>query len=492
MKWVKVRLDGAGGAALPDATLQSVYLSALDFEPQERRLRVLPDGVVEILSDETPYMVHARLLLPNYGTIWAIADNLGRGYTGDFVDFVTEAARSYLRQFDEFSSGIALSPAAAAHVLAAREYLHLADRGQRTGENRLLALSHAVYAAEAALFERSAARLAQNPRPELRLGCNFFRYATPGSRYAKFFTQAFDFATLPFYPNRTAPRAGEFDYSYIDRALPYLLEHGIVPKGHPLWFGHREVNPSWLFSLPYPELRKAAQTIAKSHVSRYRGQITTWDAMNEAHDWANCFELSHDQLIDLTRACCEALRESDPAAQSVVNICLPFAENVAGRYTCYGALPERLLSPLSYLRLLLCQNVPFDAVGIQLYFPARDMASVHRLLDVYASLGKPLHITEMGVPSGSRAAASDWAQLSHSEGSWHGGWSERTQADWLEQFYTLASSHPAVTALTWWDFIEPSFCGNGAFLYEDETPKEMYFRLLTLKGRIKGTDNRGR
>ena len=80
---------------------------------------------------------------------------------------------------------------------------------------------------------------------------------------------------------------------------------------------------------------------------------------------------------------------------------------------------------------------------------------------------------------------SNWSQLSMSEGTWHGGWNERTQADWMEQFYTLAASRQEIKALTWWDFIEPSFSGNGAFLYEDENPREIFFRLLALKNRIR-------
>jgi hypothetical protein len=210
--------------------------------------------------------------------------------------------------------------------------------------------------------------------------------------------------------------------------------------------------------------------------------------MNEAHDWANCFLLNQDQLVELTRTCCDALHEVDSSAQAIVNICLPFAEYVAGRYVCYGSLPEKLRSPLAYLRAIQEAGVRYDVTGIQLYFPARDMVAVDRMLSVFASLGKPIHITEMGVNGGIRGRASQggsqWMQLSMSEGTWHGGWNERVQADWLEQFYTIAAAHNEINALTWWDFMEPSFSGNGAFLYEDETPREIYFRLLALKERI--------
>jgi len=214
--------------------------------------------------------------------------------------------------------------------------------------------------------------------------------------------------------------------------------------------------------------------------------------MNEAHDWANCFELNQEQLIDLTRTCCDALREANSEATSIVNICLPFAEYVAGRYNCYGALPERLLSPRAYIEAIMEKDIDFDVVGIQLYFPARDMVAVARMLDVFKAFGKPIHITEMGVNGGTRGKSGNtgnsatWAyqQLSMSEGLWHNGWSERTQADWMEQFYTLCAAREEIKALTWWDFIEPSFSGNGAFLYEDEMPREILFRLGALKKRI--------
>ena len=485
---VKVRLDGPGGMAMPESVLKSVYLSGLDFEPEERRMRILPDGTVELQAGKSPYMVHAKITVPLYGQLWVMADNLGEGYKGDFVDFVTEAIRTYIAWAKRFSEGLTLSVKTRGHLEAALELEHLANRGVDTPDNRLYALSHAMYAAEGALFERAQQEI--RPRPDLHLGCNFMRYTSPTARYAKFFAKAFDFATLPFYPGRTVPERDRYDYGYVDRALSFLTEKGITPKGHPLFFGHKEVNPSWMFDLEYPELRRAAAAIAAHHVKRYKGVIDVWDAMNEAHDWANCFELNQEQLVDLTRATTDALREASDQAVSIVNVCLPFAEYVAGRYTCYGALPKHLRSPLGYFKAILEAGVDFDVIGLQLYFPGRDMVAVSRMLDAYKALGKPIHITEMGVNGGFRAksnAGSTWSQLDMSEGTWHGGWNEHTQADWMEEFYTLAASRPEIQALTWWDFIEPSFSGNGAFLYEDENPREIYFRLLALKDSIRGT-----
>lgn len=486
MQTVTIRLDGLGGMPMPETALKSVYASGMDFEPDERRLRITTDGQVELQVTQQPYRVHAKITVPLYGQLWVMADNLGQGYTGDFVDFVSEAVRTYVAHAQRLAEGISLSVETKGHLDAALELEHLANRGADTPDNRLYALSHAMYAAEDALVERARQQVYASPREDLLLGCNFARFTSASSRYAKFFSKAFDFATLPFYPSRTVPRKDTYDYGYVDKALGYLMEQHITPKGHPLFFGHKEVNPDWLFGLSYPELRKAAADIARHHVSTYADTIHYWDAMNEAHDWANCFELNQDQLLDLTRATTDALREASDKAVSIVNVCLPFAEYVAGRYNCYGPLPKCLRSPLGYLRAALEAGIDFDVVGIQLYFPGRDMVAVSLLLDAFASLGKPIHITEMGVNGGFRVkgnAGSSWSQLDMSEGTWHGGWNEHTQADWMEQFYTIAAARPEIKALSWWDFIEPSFSGNGAFLYENENPREMYFRYLAWKDR---------
>lgn len=64
MKTVRVRLDGAGGMPMPEKVLKSVYVSGMDFEPDERRMRICPDGTVELQVEQTPYMVHAKITVP--------------------------------------------------------------------------------------------------------------------------------------------------------------------------------------------------------------------------------------------------------------------------------------------------------------------------------------------------------------------------------------------------------------------------------------------
>ena len=96
MKTIKIRIDGSGGMPMPEAVLKTAYVSGMDFEPDERRMQIASDGTVELVCTKSPYMVHVKMQVPLYGHLWVMADNLGEGYTGDFVDFVSEATRTYI------------------------------------------------------------------------------------------------------------------------------------------------------------------------------------------------------------------------------------------------------------------------------------------------------------------------------------------------------------------------------------------------------------
>lgn len=39
---VRIRLDGPGGLPMPEKTLKTAYASGMDFEPDERRMRITP------------------------------------------------------------------------------------------------------------------------------------------------------------------------------------------------------------------------------------------------------------------------------------------------------------------------------------------------------------------------------------------------------------------------------------------------------------------
>lgn len=495
---VKVKMIDTNGASMPEYILNTLYASDMYFEPDIRKSTISSDGTVELQIDASPFMLHGRINLPLYGNIWVMAHNRGEGYKlKDFsgertFDFVTEAIETYLWEAGNYAEGITPTPYARGHYDAAIEYYSLSKKNVDADYCRLKALSHSVLAAEALCYEAALAKLTVNPRSELMLGCNIFKHGGD-NRHSEYFKSLFNFATIPFYSYQLAPEEGRLDFARRDELVDWCEANGITPKGHPLWFGHKETNPAWMFNKSYKELSDFAGDTIKKTVGRYKGRIKVWDSMNEPHDWANCFNFTQDQLMDLTKICCETVRETDPDATSIINVCLPFAEYVAGKFVCYGPVFEQPVSPMKFFRRAIEKGIDFDVVGIQLYFPARDMVAVNRLLNVYASFGKPVHITEMGVPGGNTRGQTDdissvdpQSQIGLTKGGWHSAWNEHVQADWMEQFYTIAASRDEIKALTWWDSMDPGFMKTSPFLFEDQVPREMFFRLMALKNRLRG------
>jgi len=488
---LNVRLLNAGGQAMPADRLGSLYSSDLHFEPMRRHSEIKPDGTVAIETPGKGTALHARITVPEFGNVWVMADNCGQGYgsVDSVLDFVLEAAKSRLKDVEDVMQMGDFSAECTAHKEACCEFLELAGKmPDRAAEFHLKALSHALWAGEYAIVERARQTIFERPaRDDFLLGCAAFRYKGD-TTYEHYFREVMNFGTLPFYLKKLEPEEGKPLYENIDPVLDWYDDMGITPKGHPLWWGHQAGIPPWLEGATWQEIQQHCQRVVSRSVERYRDRIQIWDAINEAHDWANGLNLTQEQEVEITRIACDTTRSSNPDAVIIVNNCMPFGENAADGKVHLGPEYDRVFTPLSYLDAVLEAGVEFDVVGVQIYFPARDMLSISKLLDEYARFGKPVHITELGVRCATeeQSAGQESEQLRRTHGEWHHPWSEKVQADWMEWFYTMVYARDEIDAITWWGFADPAFIKTSGFLYEDETPKEMYFRLKALKKKLLG------
>jgi hypothetical protein len=127
--------------------------------------------------------------------------------------------------------------------------------------------------------------------------------------------------------------------------------------------------------------------------------------------------------------------------------------------------------------------VNFDAFGLQCLFGApkdgmytRDMFQISSMVDRFAARARPLHISNVQVPSSKEAIKGDG-------GAWRGDWTEETQAKWLRSFYEIALSKPCVDTITWGALADSPNAAISAsgLLRADMTPKPAYKELLTLR-----------
>jgi GH35 family endo-1,4-beta-xylanase len=482
------------GEPLPETALQGLFLfeSDGDRNPLPNPKRDITSGCVSLEAPGAPFGCSLVTNVDGFGTVRLYADGEGRGYrAGQEVVLNRELASSRLAAVDKAmqqagKEGAVLPQPVIDRMEKARSLLRQADAtatdARRAAPLAMASLRELLWAGEEVVLARARQAIARRgARKGFLFGCNFFGYPQQGETYAEQFAGLFNFATLPLYWREFEPEEGKPRFAPVDTRLARLEKAGLTAKGHPLCWFHAAGCPRWMQGRSFGQWRDGQRRRITEIVNRYRDRIRVYDVINEAHDWGNEPQFSQDQLLELTRAAADAARAADPKAVRVVNNCCPFGEYVAEGRTYKGKQPRPLRTPLQYLRAVLKAGVDFHAVGLQVYYPEHDLFEIARLLDRFAALGKPLHITELGVSS--RADRDEQAMGKEpSKAYWHAPWSQSIQADWIEQFYTLCYAHPAVEAVTWWDFSDAGghFWPHGGFVGADGQPKESYHRLQRL------------
>jgi GH35 family endo-1,4-beta-xylanase len=260
--------------------------------------------------------------------------------------------------------------------------------------------------------------------------------------------------------------------------LAWCQAHQFTPKGFGYVYLANGATPAWLRQWPYEQVLAEYQRVVTQTLRRYAGRWPYVEVINEAHDKANLFGFTHEQVLELTRAACRAARQGAPQVKRLINHCCLWAE--------YARRPDRQgrrrWSPFRYLQDCLRAGVEFETIGLQLYYPQQDLFEIERMLDRFAVFKRPLHLSEVSCNS---APGLDPASLRPTSlvPGWHGPWSEGQQADWLEAIYTLCYSKPEFEAIGWWDLADVGghFWPHGGLLQRDFTPKESYRRLQQLQ-----------
>ncbi len=490
---VTVRAFDASGAAAKEDLLNTLLLTNADGRPFELLPTVRGDGMATIEVPAEKFEVMMVLPVRGFGQVYLYADNGGPLYSaahvarGEFLlnyEFARSRAvfvRRYMRAAE--AEGVSFSPEIERRLEDGEHALDRAAKARDTVErvrHSNNSLAETMWAGEMAALERARHRIARGGRrPGFLFGCNAFSYAK-SEEYARRYNALLNFATLPFYRAQTEREEGKPDYSRVEEILSKMAGTGILTKGHPLVWFHRAGVPAFLKDKSWGDLKRSCREYILGSVSRFRTRIHTWDVINEAHDWANDLGLDAEQLVEITRLASESAREGDPTAFRVVNSCCTWGEYAARRRSYSGPLGRAARTPFEYVRALDDAKVPYEAAGLQVYYPSRDMLEIERHLERFFRFGKPIHITELGVSSSGEPVPSGEVRTP-SRNVWHGAaWSEAIQADWVEQFYTICYSKPEIRAITWWDFADPSFIPHGGFLDKDLRPKAAYERLAKL------------
>lgn len=303
------------------------------------------------------------------------------------------------------------------------------------------------------------------------------------------------------------PTADKAHFEYRgNMLLRRLQEDGFRTSCNGIWFTpfHPQVYPSFLNGMSYEQIKTASVNYVTNVVRRYGRGIQAWGVVNEPN-FANAYNFTPEQMLELIRATVEAGKAANPESQMQVILGAPglsWGESQPDKTSS----PIGSISSYDYLRQMLDYGIKADAIGLQLYYGVvlmpLDLGTLSDLLDVYgADFDVPFYIEEMEYPSlesypGLRTPSSYLV--------WHGGHTDATQAEYATALYTLLFSKPYVIGANWLmgsdlpAYLSESFrIGDGWIEQDGETLRPMAFALhdlfasWTTTGRGK-TDAEGR
>ena len=319
----------------------------------------------------------------------------------------------------------------------------------------------------------------QQTRHAFLFGCNIFLWGRAGNNqdetaYRQRFAALMNYATLPFYWPTYEPQPGQTDHARIQQIAKWCQQQNIATKGHPLAWNY--ADPPWLPD-DLDQIRSLQIQRIDDCAARFAGLIDGWDVVNEAaHFERESFQQRAPKMtrmwekagrIELVHECFAHARQANPKATLVIN-----------DYRVDQAYED-------VLRQLVAEDGKriYDVIGIQSHMHRGSWSEkkTWEVCERFAKYNVPLHFTETTILSGEPG----WSEPRRAP-SWPSTQEgEQRQARETARFYTMLFSHPAVEAITWWDFSDRrAWQGAPAgWLREDMSPKPVYDRLLDL---IKG------
>jgi len=314
------------------------------------------------------------------------------------------------------------------------------------------------------------------------LGCGIDPRKLTSKNYLKGVLELFAHIAIPVNWATIETSKGEYDFSHLDSSIEAFAQKRLVLCAGPLLCFSADYLPKWLLeSRPqFEQIRDAAYKFVSKVVTRYARHIHTWKTITGMNAY-NYFRFGFDRILEITRTACLAAREADNRSLKIIEIVSPWGE--------YYADNPDTVPPWVYLDMVTQAGINFDAVGVQLIFGknkpgmyVRDMMQISAMLDRFAAVPKPLHITSVAVPDSSKI---DGQRCEHA-GMWHKPWDQNVQAEWLERFYRIALSKPFVNTVTYHSLAdtEDDYLIGAGLLTEKMEPKKSFMTVARLQKQI--------
>jgi endo-1,4-beta-xylanase len=198
------------------------------------------------------------------------------------------------------------------------------------------------------------------------------------------------------------PSRGSFTYANADRIVSHARGRGMSVRGHTLVW-HSQL-PGWVGGLDTTNLRSAMNNHINQVMGHWRGQIHSWDVVNEAFEENGTRRNSPFQQR-LGNGYIEEAFRTARAADPNAKLC----------YNDYNTDGQNAKSNAVYAMVqdFKSRGVPIDCVGFQSHFNAQSPvpADYRANLQRFANLGVDVQITELDIEGSGTAQANNYRSV---------------------------------------------------------------------------------
>jgi|SRR5690554_605673 len=192
---------------------------------------------------------------------------------------------------------------------------------------------------------------------------------------------------------RIQPQEGRYDWSTADKLVEFTQANNIHLTGHTLLW-HQQ-TPDWVFEDEQgnPATRELLLARLKSHiftvVGRYKGQVPSWDVVNEAlNDDGTMRESKWYQQLgpDYLIKAFDYAHQADPQAKLYYN-----------DYNLY--LPQKRQGAIELVKQVQQAGIPVHGIGMQGHYGIghpQNLTDIEDSIVAFSSLGEVL-VTELDV-----------------------------------------------------------------------------------------------
>ncbi|RAK07180.1 endo-1,4-beta-xylanase [Halanaerobium saccharolyticum] len=246
-------------------------------------------------------------------------------------------------------------------------------------------------------IETDIPSLAETYKDYFKIGAAIEPYQLEGE-HAKILKKHFNSLTAEnvMKPETIQSEKGQFDFTAADKIREFTKENKMVMRGHTLVW-HSQI-PDWFFEGPKGELvpKEVLLDRMRTHIEvtmkHFKGDIDSWDVVNEAIDPASeetdglrnskWYQIAG---IDYIKEAFIHANRIDPEAKLYIND--------------YSLLSDPAKRDIMYklVQDLLAEGIPVDGIGMQghVNIESPSISTMERSIEKFASLGVDLQITEL-------------------------------------------------------------------------------------------------